>query len=102
MAKNNQKFEFKDILDLESVLPKESNQSSQNQINRLSQRTSSQICSQKNEKVVNRYHLQSILIHRGTVDFGHYYAFIRPHLDDRWYEFNDTSVQEVTTNQAFR
>ena len=28
MVKNNQKFEFKDILDLESVLPKESNQSS--------------------------------------------------------------------------
>lgn len=52
--------------------------------------------------MVNRYHLHSILIHKGTVDFGHYYSFIRPHLDDRWYEFNDTMVFEVTKNQAFR
>lgn len=31
MVKNNQKFEFKDVLDLDSVLPKESNDSSQTQ-----------------------------------------------------------------------
>jgi hypothetical protein len=36
MVKNNQKFEFQDVLDLDSVLPKESNDSSQTQQNRLS------------------------------------------------------------------
>lgn len=31
MAKNNQKFEFRDVLDLDSILPRESNDSSQTQ-----------------------------------------------------------------------
>ena len=52
--------------------------------------------------MVNRYHLHSILIHRGTTDCGHYYSFIRPHIDDRWYEFNDTMVREVTKNHAIK
>jgi ubiquitin carboxyl-terminal hydrolase 7 len=63
----------------------------------------SQIYSQNNdnsEKVVNRYHLHSILIHRGTTDFGHYYAFIRPNIDDRWFQFNDLNVREVTKGFA--
>ena len=41
----------------------------------------------------NKYHLHSILIHKGQVNFGHYYAFIRPNLDDKWYEFNDQRVE---------
>ena len=39
MVKNNEKFEFSDILDLDQILPKESNDSSQTQHNRLSQKT---------------------------------------------------------------
>lgn len=38
MVKNNQKFEFNEVLDLEAILPKESNESSQTQQNRLSQK----------------------------------------------------------------
>ena len=41
MVKNNQNFKFEDILDLESVLPVESNRSSQTQHTRLSQKSSS-------------------------------------------------------------
>ena len=52
--------------------------------------------------VTNRYHLHSILIHRGTLDYGHYYAYIRPNLDERWFEFNDTKVHEVSKNFAMR
>ena len=44
--------------------------------------------------VVNQYHLHSILVHRGNMDSGHYYAFIRPGMDDRWYEFNDNIVRD--------
>ena len=52
---------------------------------------------------MNRFYLHSILVHRGTVDYGHYYAFIRPNIDDdRWYQFNDAKVTEVTKNFAFQ
>ena len=47
--------------------------------------------------------MHSILIHRGSLDFGHYYAFIRPSIDnDKWYEFNDADVKEVSKNYAFK
>jgi ubiquitin C-terminal hydrolase len=44
------------------------------------------------------------LIHKGTIDFGHYYAYINPNLDDRWYEFDDLKqgVPEVSKNFAFK
>ena len=44
---------------------------------------------------VNRYHLHSIIVHNGTIDSGHYYTFIRPTLEDRWFKFNDGVVHEV-------
>ena len=99
MAKNNQEFQFDDILHLDSILPKHSNQSYDNQMNRMSQMEMSQRngSSQKQSKVVNRYHLHAILVHRGTLNAGHYYAFIRPNVDeDRWFEFNDSRVTEVS------
>ena len=40
-------------------------------------------------------------MHRGTADYGHNFAFIRPNIsDDRWYNFNDSSVTEVTKSYA--
>ena len=53
------------------------------------------------EKIENKYHLHSILVHRGTINAGHYYAFIKPTMEDKWYEFNDSKVQEVTKDYAF-
>ena len=92
MVKNNQRFEFRDVLSIESMIPKDEL--------RASQITCSQLPAEA--KIQHRYHLHSILVHRGTLDFGHYYAFIRPHLDNRWFEFNDSKVQEVTKNYAMR
>lgn len=46
------------------------------------------------------YHLHSILVHRGGIGAGHYYAFIRPTLEDKWYEFNDQSVSPVLKSTA--
>lgn len=72
-VKINDKFTFTDKLDLTSLL----------------------------EPAGDIYHLHSILVHRGTQDSGHYYAFIRPELDDRWFEFNDEKINEVTKDYAF-
>lgn len=47
------------------------------------------------------YHLHSILVHRGSINSGHYFAFIKPTMEDRWYEFNDDRVTEVTKERAF-
>jgi ubiquitin carboxyl-terminal hydrolase 7 len=52
------------------------------------------------KQINNKYHLHSILIHKGTLNYGHYYAFIRPNLDDRWFQFNDSIVTEVTKEFA--
>lgn len=42
-------------------------------------------------------------MHRGTLNAGHYYAFIRPNVDDdRWFEFNDSRVTEVSKQYAFQ
>lgn len=92
MVKNNHSFEFDEVLDLESILPQETNQSSSQQLNRLSQQ----------DTVVNKYHLHSILVHRGTLDYGHYYSFIRPSTDEQWYEFNDERVTPVTKHYALK
>jgi ubiquitin carboxyl-terminal hydrolase 7 len=45
--------------------------------------------------VKNLYHLYSILIHRGTLGAGHYFAYIKPTTEDLWYEFNDSLVTPI-------
>ncbi len=47
------------------------------------------------------YHLHAILVHRGGLGAGHYYAFIRPDLSEQWYEFNDSNVTPVARSTAF-
>ncbi len=42
------------------------------------------------------YELYSILIHRGSSMAGHYYAYIRSFETNRWYEFNDSTVSEIS------
>jgi ubiquitin carboxyl-terminal hydrolase 7 len=41
------------------------------------------------------YHLHAILVHSGTINSGHYYCFIRPTVDGKWYKFNDRTVSEI-------
>ncbi|CDW77585.1 ubiquitin carboxyl-terminal hydrolase 12-like [Stylonychia lemnae] len=89
MAKINAQLRFHETLDLDSLLPKEVN---------MSQFAYSQIAS--DQEVKNLYHLHSILIHRGTLGAGHYYAFIRPSLDDKWFEFNDSKVEPILQSTA--
>jgi|LauGreDrversion4_2_1035121.scaffolds.fasta_scaffold56358_2 ubiquitin carboxyl-terminal hydrolase 7 len=50
--------------------------------------------------VRNLYHLHSILIHRGTLGAGHYFAYIKPTTEDLWYEFNDSFVTPICKSSA--
>eukprot|EP00742_Colponemidia_sp_Colp-10_P003548 GILJ01003779.1.p1 GENE.GILJ01003779.1~~GILJ01003779.1.p1 ORF type:complete len:1161 (+),score=247.88 GILJ01003779.1:139-3621(+) len=42
------------------------------------------------------YELFSILIHSGSALGGHYYAYIKSFENGRWYNFNDSSVSEIS------
>ena len=39
------------------------------------------------------YELYAIANHSGTIDYGHYFAYIK--IDNNWYEFNDSSVHQI-------
>lgn len=43
----------------------------------------------------HKYYLQSILIHEGAAESGHYYTYIYNPLLKRWFKFNDIHVTEV-------
>ncbi|KAL6845478.1 hypothetical protein ACP4OV_024973 [Aristida adscensionis] len=50
--------------------------------------------------VRNLYTLHSVLVHSGGVNGGHYYAFIRPTLQDQWYKFDDERVTKEEMKRA--
>ena len=45
-----------------------------------------------------KYTLYGIGNHSGTIDFGHYYAYIK--IKDEWYEFNDSMVSKTTLSRT--
>ena len=89
MTKINTRFEFQKTLNLDLVLPDENNQS-QKVLTPFS-----------NKPAKNLYHLHSILIHRGSLQAGHYFGYIRPDMSDNWYEFNDSKVAPIPESTAF-
>ena len=55
------------------------------------------------KSVRNKYKLHSVLVHSGGINGGHYYAFIRPDLQDedaQWYKFDDEHVTKESTEKA--
>ena len=44
------------------------------------------------------YDLQAVVVHAGEFGSGHYYAYVRPSMNERdtWYRFNDDSVTKVS------
>lgn len=46
------------------------------------------------------YHLHSVLVHSGDLNAGHYYAFIKPHKNGKFYKFDDDRVTPATTKEA--
>ncbi|CCD26821.1 ubiquitin-specific protease UBP15 NDAI_0I02530 [Naumovozyma dairenensis CBS 421] len=47
------------------------------------------------------YNLHGVLVHTGDISTGHYYAMIKPDLEDQWYRFDDEKVWKVTKKQVF-
>ncbi|AAS54134.1 AGL357Wp [Eremothecium gossypii ATCC 10895] len=48
-----------------------------------------------------KYNLHGVLVHTGDISTGHYYAMIKPGLEDAWYRFDDDKVWRVTKKQVF-
>lgn len=48
------------------------------------------------EKGPFQYELFSIMVHSGSANGGHYYAYIKSFKDGQWYCFNDQSVTRIT------
>jgi ubiquitin C-terminal hydrolase len=48
----------------------------------------------------NFYELFGVLVHSGTAEFGHYYAYLRPTPSPSWFEFNDSTVTSVQPSNA--
>ena len=40
------------------------------------------------------YNLKGVIIHSGTADIGHYYSLIKNNRNGKWFEFNDSFVEE--------
>jgi ubiquitin carboxyl-terminal hydrolase 4/11/15 len=53
-----------------------------------------------------KYNLYAVANHSGGVSGGHYYAYCRNMLEDKWYEYNDIHVirmreSEIVTPEAY-
>ena len=68
ITKVNKKFEFPKELNLEKLLNNEE------------------------EKKSAIYELTGVLVHSGSVSSGHYYAYLRTTAEDKWFQFNDSTV----------
>ena len=47
----------------------------------------------------NNYSLQSFAIHEGSLNGGHYYAICKNYLNNKWYQYNDTNVSELSNQK---
>jgi len=81
MAKINERFEFPTTLDLDRGNRKYFTQDA-------------------DPNIVNKYRLQSVLVHSGGLNGGHYYAFIRPLSSEQWFRFDDERVTKVKEKEA--
>ena len=48
------------------------------------------------------YELFSVMIHSGSANGGHYYAYIKSLSEKQWYSFNDQHVQKITPEEVFK
>ncbi|SSD60241.1 related to Ubiquitin carboxyl-terminal hydrolase 15 [Saccharomycodes ludwigii] len=75
LIKINDKYEFPDSIDLSPYL--------------------------ENSEKSCIYDLHGVLVHSGEIDTGHYYALIKPGVEDKWFRFDDDRVLRVTKREVF-
>jgi len=49
----------------------------------------------------NTYSLHSVVVHKGSPNSGHYYAYIKPTTEDDWFQFNDEIVKPADKYEVF-
>ncbi|KAJ1511402.1 hypothetical protein HMI54_000845 [Coelomomyces lativittatus] len=81
MIKINDRYEFPLVLDLDAYLHAPPEAALQ-------------------DKGPQRFHLHGVLVHTGNVDGGHYCAFLRPTLEEKWFKFDDDRVVPVTLREV--
>ena len=104
-VKINDKVTFPLILDMNlfhnyenNLTPEYFDQKSEGKIdfNQESIKNEIQSCMKNGPDV---YELSSIVIHSGTANGGHYYAYIKSFENDTWYDFNDSDVSEISERE---
>ena len=50
----------------------------------------------KTNRIKNKYDLFAVANHYGTLHYGHYTAYCKNSINNKWYEFNDSCVSEIT------
>ena len=50
----------------------------------------------------NKYSLQSIAIHQGSLNSGHYYAICKNPLDKNWHLYNDETEKRITKQEIHK
>jgi ubiquitin C-terminal hydrolase len=58
--------------------------------------------STSNGDPINGYSLSGVVLHRGTANFGHYTALVRPHGSRTWYHCDDSSVSTISESEVLR
>ena len=48
-----------------------------------------------------KYCLHSVVVHKGSANSGHYYAYIKPTIEDNWVLFDDEIVRPVDLYEVF-
>mmetsp|Transcript_7522 Transcript_7522/g.21399 ORF Transcript_7522/g.21399 Transcript_7522/m.21399 type:complete len:705 (+) Transcript_7522:72-2186(+) len=81
VRKVNDRFEFYPVIDLAEFL-------------------SHKEADENGEKESTVFHLQAVLVHSGTMQGGHYYAYIRPNEGPNWFRFDDDVVKSATEHEA--
>lgn len=51
---------------------------------------------------LTKYQLFAVIVHSGQPESGHYCLYMRPFLQDQWYEFNDSIVTPVSADKAIK
>ncbi|KAL2130349.1 hypothetical protein VTI74DRAFT_6575 [Chaetomium olivicolor] len=78
MVKLYERYEFPEVFDASSYLPEDADMSEP-----------------------WTYQLHGVLVHDGSLEAGHNYAFLKPNRDGRFYKFDDDNVTKATMREVF-
>lgn len=49
-----------------------------------------------------KYALCGVIIHSGTANYGHYFSYVKNRNSNKWYNFNDSYVSEITQDDMLQ